>query len=447
MNDVFSKNSTYMNKSLYSSYMLFLKIFLCFASSGIFAINYIISFEMNDISIVLTAILILLLSIYNLIKSLGNWYLTIIFSCISYFNYSILMANYISIYEETFFTSLVNDPVSKIGINILLLFMLVITLTMPNKIKKDTLKINSLINKEKQNNILVIGISFILILILVYGFGRPDVVGERGTPSQLYEYSLIFFIVGFYFSGNSKLNTSLITIILFLFAIQNFIFGGRVTGIQLIICWFLMLHSYKMNIYKLFPWILVLFILMSSIGSFRANFNLSTQSLMIILKDLLIKKFALDTAYSAYYTSLTFLKLEEFDGSIIRLGMFKNFILSMFLGGSRVANSNLASYSRQFYVHYMGGVLPFFFHYYLGWIGVIFSAYIVSKYCKMINKLSLSSSGLIKCISIFLVCHVFRWYLYSPSGLFRGVGLTIIIYYVAYFLDLILKRRLSRIYN
>ncbi|MFU0799096.1 MAG: hypothetical protein ACFWUE_00305 [Xylanivirga thermophila] len=420
---------------------IFIKIVLCFLSGLIFSWNCMISFEMNNIQIKATAIMILVLSIYNVLICIGNWYLTIIFSCIAYCNYSIIMVNYLSRIYNTLFTSLADELVAKIGINILLLFILVLTVLLPNKINKKSFHKNPIIYKKNRNNFIVLGICLILILILIFGFGRSDVRGERGSPTQIYEYSIIFFILGFYFCGNTKFNISMLTIILALYALQNFIYGGRVTGLQLIVCWFIMVRSYKTNIYKALPWILILFVFMSLIGIFRANFNLSIDCLKNTVKELMQKKFSLDTAYSAYHTSLTFIKAEFISSNAVRLKMFKKFLLSMILGGSRVENSSLAEFTRKYFVHYNGGILPFFSHYYLGWFGVVFSAVIVSLYCRLINKLDFNTNGLKKCISVFLVCHVFRWYLYSPSGLIRGVGLVIITYYVAYFFDLITKQK------
>lgn len=44
-----------------------------------------------------------------------------------------------------------------------------------------------------------------LALILVFGFSRPDAVGgDRGSPSAMYEYSMIFFLLGFYFAGDRR---------------------------------------------------------------------------------------------------------------------------------------------------------------------------------------------------------------------------------------------------
>lgn len=389
----------------------------------------------------ITAIMILLLSIFDALISIGNWSLTVIFSCIAYFNYSILVANYLWSGNDMLLSSLANDPVSKIGINILLLFMVVVTLFLPKKINKNKNEKNYFINNENKNNLLTLGIAVVLVLILIYGFTRPDLAGVRGTPSPLYEYSLIFFIIGFYFSGNKKLNISILSLILILFVLQEFLYGGRVTGLQLVICWFIMLYSYKTNIRQILPILIVVFIFLSLIGAYRAELNLSVRAIQDVLVSLVKGKLSLDTAYSAYYTSLTFIKVEGFSSVATRLDLFGKFILAMFLGGNKVADSSLAEYTKQYYEHYYGGVLPLYFHFYLGWFGVILSAIIVSLYCRLINKIDSESKGLIKCVGLFLVCHVFRWYLYSPSGLFRGVGLTVIAYCIAIVIDNIMKKK------
>lgn len=438
LNNTFNKNS---KKKLIFSKISILRIILCVISLFLFFYNYANSFNMSNEDIIITTIMILILSILDVLIFLRNWLMFIIFSCIAYFNYSILMANYISKINNTIFTSFSDEIVAKIGINILLLFMVVVNIILPQRVNNNNFKENYLINKENQNTYLVMGISLVLIIILILGFSRPDLAGERGTPSQIYEYSLIFFIIGFNFSGRKKFNIVILSVILFLFTLQNFSYGGRVIGIQLIICWFVMIYSYKTSIGKIVPVIIAFFILMTSIGIFRANFSLTTSSIENAIQKIINEKLTLDTAYAAYYTSLTFIKVEEFNTFVMRIEMFKSFILSMFIGGSRVANSSLAEYTHQFYFHYNGGILPFFFHYYIGWFGVLISGVLTGGYCRIINKIGNNTREVIKCIGVFLVCHVFRWYLYSPSGLIRGVGLTIIAYYTAYFFDVIIKRK------
>ena len=81
--------------------------------------------------------------------------------------------------------------------------------------------------------------------------------------------------------------------------------------------------------------------------------------------------FVNDTSYSAYYTSLTFLKVKEFVGVQTQLYLLFQFILYIFLG-SKIVDSNLAVYTRQYYVHYYGGVLPLYMYFYLGILGIMF---------------------------------------------------------------------------
>src|SRR5699024_4275266 len=138
--------------------------------------------------------------------------------------------------------------------------------------------------------------------------------------------------------------------------------------LQLFVSCFLMLYSHQVTIKKMLPTIIVGFIGLSMIGSFRAQLSLNIDSIKIVISNISEKKFTSDTAYAAYYSSLTFLKVEDFITRSMRIDMFKKFLLSIILGGSKVENSSLPSFTRNYYMHYNGGILPIYFHFYLGWL-------------------------------------------------------------------------------
>lgn len=67
-----------------------------------------------------------------------------------------------------------------------------------------------------------------------------------------------------------------------------------------------------------------------------------------------------------------------------------------------------------------GGVLPYYFFFYLGWIGVIAIGMYVSYLISLCNKIeSKNCSGLVKCISIYTMITAPRWFLYSSTPLTR----------------------------
>lgn len=370
------------------------------------------------------SVLLLTINIMTVIKVRNHLFLLIINLIITYCNYSICMANYLDKFDN-YFTSFSDTKDAVLGLHLLLLFSLILFLFVPYVKEKKT--IAPIICNNGDNSIIAMGLFVILILIGIYGFVRPDVKGVRGSPSTVYEYGIILFILAFYYSGKNRIYHMMFTALLFAFSLQNFIYGGRITGVQLILCWALCLFPDKLRISAVLPLAAVGFVLMSGIGALRTNFTLSFSAIGYTVANIVQKKLALDTAYSAYFTSLTFLKTLGRTPIMQRLYLFSRFFLSIF-GGGRVTDSNLAAYTRKFYVHYFGGVLPFFSYFYLGILGVFFLALYVCFLHRKINGAEEHSSGLSRCLAVYITATVFRWYLYSPSQIFRGILLLIFFY-------------------
>ena len=234
--------------------------------------------------------------------------------------------------------------------------------------------------------------------------------------------------MAFYYSGSSKFWQGLFIVVSLLFALQNFMYGGRASGLQMIICLFLCLYVNKIS--NLFVVILVSIgaFIMMGIGMFRTSFSFSSNILSLVLSNIKQHYFILDTAYSSYYTSLTFLDLLNNVDISDRLYLFFKWVLSIFLGGSNVVDSNLSMYSREYYVHWFGGVLPFYSFFYLGYLGVFLLIIYIKFIFKIISN-NVRSKTMFKIIAIYLTATTFRWYLYSPSQLFRGLLLLLIVFF------------------
>lgn len=383
------------------------------------------NFVFSESLSILGASVLILISVLQVIKVRKNLRLLIVFFCIAYSNYSIAYFIYFTNSNGNLFWSYAQTSASMIGLICLLVFNYLLYLFLPAKIE-ETKKENKFIKDDNFNIIISIGVILVLIFILIFAFGRPQIQGERGEPTALYEYSILFFLIGFYYCGNNRWVRYLLICILLLFILQNFVFGGRITGLQLIL---LLLMTNFEFIKKRYLIILGggLSIILVGIGIMRADFQLSLASLKTILLELFSTGGVLDTAYSAYHTSLTFVLYKDMINNQT-WELFLNFLLSMLLGGSQVPNSNLAEITHQYYTHYYGGVLPLFGWFYLGFLGVVLIACLVAFYVR--KSFLKCTTGLRQCISIYLACSVFRWYLYSPSNLIRGVMLLSIMFLI-----------------
>ena len=284
----------------------------------------------------------------------------------------------------------------------------------------------------------------LLFFILLFGFVRPEVKGERGSPSTMYEYSIIFFIVGAYYFFDIKIYKITSIILMILYSLQNLIYGGRITALQELFIIFILLFqkNIRPNYKKIFPLAITGFIIFSAIGIFRANISVSSDSLSTTINTLTERKLTLDTAYSSFFTSLTFVKTENILFFKERMNIFFNWCLSIILGGSIVSNCNLAMITFNYYYHCYGGILPFFGHFYFGYIGVILFSVVTSLYVNAMNNFN-QKSDVMKCILFYISITTPRWYLYSPSNLFRGSMLVVVLFVATKHINELLIRRMK----
>lgn len=436
MNDNCLKNK---EKTISGSRMIF-KI-LCTAVSMVFLLILDKPYKINY-----GLFWVLFLNIYLLIVTFSDAGAFIVSIFLFVFNYSILSANYIFNIDSMFLT----DSYTKYaltGFKILLVFMTVIVLFINDKSFFDGSMIlrthtTAMFDREESGNLLIaFGYLLVLALVFVFAYTRPSEKGERGEPSALYEYSIVIFIIGYYFFGKIKAYKLCSTALLFLFALQNMVYGGRITALQLAVVLFLYLFDGKFVPWRIIiPLGLIGIVLFVMIGSQRGGFSLSLGGMIDAIGSIFKEGASIDTAYSAYYTSLSFIKTEEMLSFGERFAMFLKFCLSMIAGGSKVPDSNLSEYTRQFFIHYYGGVLPFYGHFYLGFVGVILFGVIVVLYMNLILRNKKRKNGVGACVSAYVIATVPRWYLYSPSSLIRGVALLATVYFLTYFADSISKR-------
>lgn len=366
-------------------------------------------------------------NVYMLLQSRKNFLLFIVFFIILFSNYSIIYSNFIMKFDDTIFTDVLSQETTHVSLNILTLFNLFLFLLVKWDYIRPNYNSNIFISPENQDtwclNILIV----LLIAIFFKGFTRPEEAGQRGDPSPIYEYSLIFFSIFFYYTGKTKKYILAGVFLISMYSLQNFIFGGRILGIQFILCTYIMLLMHRMKMSIVISGIVTMFFLMSVVGVVRGELLSGNIDANSILSSLVESGFTLDTAYSAYYTSETFIYIiDKFSTQEVFL-YFWEFIRSIFVSGN--PNLHLTSISGDYVVHYGGGMIPFYFYFYIGFIGILIAACLVAFYVNIIISLEETSSGLKKCLVVWVVSTTFRWYLYSPIGLLRGVIFLAIAYY------------------
>lgn len=355
-----------------------------------------------------------------------------------YFIYSITIGFYINPIESKLYTSFTDKQVWLISLFILTLFLNTLFLFTTNKANINEFKQYNFNNKGN-DTFIVFFLQILLILIFIFGFDRPEVLNERGSPSTFYEYSVMIFIIIFYLSGRNRFYIISTSFLLILFALQNFIYGGRIMGLQLLIVFYLFYLMKKISTKTVILITCLGIFCLNAIAVYRNTFSLFTFA--DIVNYIERNNLALDTCVSANYTSLTFLRSMSFTSNAMRIGMLNKFILSIFTGNSLINNLDLTSYTRQYFLHYYGGIVPYYFYFYLGYPGVLIISAIVSKYFAVCHKYLASNRDFIKILSIYLIATFPRWFLYTPINLFRGCLILFLFYKLIELLNKFIRSR------
>jgi hypothetical protein len=404
---------------------------------------------LGTISIEAVSIAIIAISAYIAFAVRKNRLLLLIALVMLYTHYSIGVANYLN-HVDSIATTYAYTEYAYHAMHSLLVFLSILSLLLPVNIKKFGFG-DGLFSRKQSNPALVVLVSIYLIVILTIQFMQPKVdignrlgfAGDVGILGQLYEYSIIFFIVGFILSGKSLWCKNLLTIIAIAFAVNTMLAGSRVSVLQMLLVVFFFRASEHMTWKSIVPILLACLFVNLSIGVFRMAF-LSTDLHIITDKfvNMLTGGLPWDTAYFAWHASITFYAYDSLTNSANNMYLFGQWLLSIPLGTSAVTDSSLPSVTRQYFTHYSGGILPAYFDFYLGTIGVIAIGVGVTFVFRLINNMQtwteyrLSLAPYIaKSCCIWLTVTVFRWYIYSPSQLTRGLILCAIVSFGLLWID------------
>lgn len=385
----------------------------------------------------LSYVFVLLANIYMVVCTRRNFMLFIVTFILFFSNYSIIFANFANTIFEMY-TIPLSEVSFNISINILTLFNVFLFLFVRwDQIIPGSDK-NIFVDIEKKDTIILYFIYALLIPIFFLGFTVPEVAGQRGSSSAVYEYSAILFLLFFYYCGFQKWHVRFGLFLVAAYSIQSMIYGGRIEAIQFMLVAYIMLFMHKISMTKVLAAIGCMFFLMSIVGAARGAVLTGNADVASVFQLLGERGLALDTAYSAYYTSESFIYIiDKFTFQEI-MELFGDFVKSVFIGGD--PDKHLAAISSVYVDHSMGGVMPFYFFFYLGVLGIIISASLVAFYLNIVRNLSEANSGFIKCLAIWTVSTTFRWYLYTPLPLLRGVIFLAIAYYSFAYLHFQLDR-------
>lgn len=379
------------------------------------------------------------ISIYLLIVNILNIYLVrknkpllIVLLFITYANYSICLPNYLSYFSGDFFVSWTPSNISSTGLNILAVFSTFLFLLTPKIKGNDNFFFDGTCNMWISRIILIS-----LLIILLISIPKMLVSG-RGQISTIFEYSIILFIIGLYYSDKNKTIKMFYLLVGILYILIDLMSGNRATSIQLCIAFYLIFWINRFSVKQLIILLFIGLLVFSSVGVVRNN--ITTISIGKMINQILNNKLVFDTAYSAYFTSLTFIKTALTTSFHTKLLMFISFMIYIF-SGINLFNANLPTYTRNFFVHYFGGLYPIYGYFYFGIIGVFIFLFYLILIIRKINNINVTSNGFTKCLVILVVSTVPRWYLYSPFQITRNIFLMWVFWYLIKIIDDFSKKK------
>ncbi|MFZ7133080.1 MAG: hypothetical protein ACOWWR_12040 [Eubacteriales bacterium] len=422
---------------------MILRLFVLLLNTFIIIFNVAFKNYSQQFNIII-AFYVLALSIYITFKSRNNIAIFIMMLFITYCNYSILYGRYINPSIAQINEVIRSTYYDGVAINVMLLFMTTIYCFL-KPINKVDLSAGFLMSEKRTNRIITWGAMGIIVIISLL-FYTPDIGNGRAGYSPIYEYSIIFFILGLYYSGKrSTYTVKVFIILLFLYVIRDFIGGHRVPGLQVLIVYFLFFIMHKIDYKKVIILSIIGIVIMSTLSIYRSSLILGDFSIISGFGNVSKNKFAFDTAYAAYLTSLTFVATKDLYSVIERAGHFFNFLASQLIIGT--VGESIIQISRKHFFHVNGGVLPIYLFYYIGWIGTLLAGILVTFYLNFVKSVDEHSSGLKKVLTVYIVATVPRWYLYSPNQLLRGVLLMTIVYWITTIINSIIPRKSISIRN
>ena len=189
----------------------------------------------------------------------------IVVAIILYSNYSIIFANYIGDIDSVYVHQY-SKGIECISLNILLLFNSLFSFLILKQKQISSVKVENIVAHRNKNTIIVFVIAAVLVYVFLFGYVPPEFVGGRGHPKPIYEYSVLLFILMYYYTGNNKLLITVSGFFVIAFSVQEFILGGRIMALQFLLVAYTMYYIKKISVKYVVVGGLIMLVFMTFIG-------------------------------------------------------------------------------------------------------------------------------------------------------------------------------------
>lgn len=376
---------------------------------------------------------VLFLSFLTVLLARKNSLVFIMAVFMAYANYSALASNYFADYYE-FYIYYAGTEIAALGTFILLIFMSVLVFFFPQKIKP--FKGFNFFLRCTQSNYSTPVSLFIAVVLVVISFtqssGFSD-TGGRGEANALYEYSYVFFIIGYFYAGKNKACRRALDCVALLYFLQAILGGNRASVLAIVLLLYILYIAPRFSTTQQTPFIVIGFLLFQVVGYVREDIDLITvEELNRILSDILSRGLIWDTAGAAYHQSLAFLYFLQTISPNEVLYYIEQWFIGIFLGTSAVPDASLPHVVQNALGQFErggfgGGFFPLYCFFYFGLIGVAVGGYCISLAYRAVATLSIDSNNLICILTVAVFITIPRWWLYYPTPLTRGLLLMLLI--------------------
>lgn len=398
-------------------------------SSSLVVILYIFNSKLLCSSSFL-AFSIIFFSIWISYKLRKNNLLLLIFSIIAVINIS---AAYTDIFRGGLSVAIWQIPLRMTNYAMdtaqsLLLFLVILNICFNINIIRKFLEKVSFTMDRKENILLSIGCSILLIAIIVFGYDSSSAGEYVSNSNVMIEYSGLVFLMGFYYSKNLKYYDYFSVFYVFLFLYNSLIRGDRSAASIILILYVILYFPRLLKIGKIVILSLIAILGSNFIGIVRDLSSVDDS----ILSDFFSKGLYIDTVSYAYYTSITFSAFYRIVGNSVYY--LKQFIISIFIGTSKSDFASFSKYIRDydsFFFNRDGGFLSSWFFSWGGNLSVVLFTVLFGIIIILIFRMK---NDYCKILSISIAAYSLRWYLYNPINFFRVNLLILSLLYILFYL-------------
>jgi len=300
----------------------------------------------------------------------------------------------------------------------------------------------------KPNRVLFFASVSIMTFIIVTGIAGESIFQSGGYGQgkttrfmnlAIYEYFLIFFLMGFKYMKENLLSKLIMAVLVSLYVVKNLSFGGRIESLQLIIMIFILFLEGKFKYRVLLPLGLLLVVFLGLWGMFRGSVSSDLSILYYLRRFNTLEVFA--TQSEVIYSSAVIqsLRIDSLYSQEEFLNMLVLFFVSVFVPSRFMPQeAYLTSVARNVSGFGGGGLISSYFYTWLGYFGVVFIGLWIAM---LLNGLGRRRSQGFVVYQIMVLSVYPRWFSYSPITMFKLSFYGVIVYFIFRFSEAIFALR------